>query len=373
MSRLPYQRRLYNRFWKLNKLDFFSPYLLIPSIIIIYFVSSIFDFYRFEYFNVRYNIFPVIVVGLASYYLAVYIADKGKWKLPNLSFGFMQGKTHYLLYLLGAIGFIAYIVMMVTGQIGIADESIRRQMDPKLKFLSSLLWFSSLILISNQLVKQPYIARRQLLFYGGLTILLMGMFVMIGYRTPLLIMIFTLIIIYHYRFKRIKISWLVGIMLILSIAFSMFGLYRFLTEDGSNDFNNRSGPEVELADQQKELNQLYKNKMNDVPYILRRINSESVTSHIVLSKIMEYTEREGYLKGDLHKGIFTTILPGEQVSPRMMVTNIVNSISIEDGKYITRPERTTVPTFFGQLYIDAGYIGVVLGFMIMGFLASMLY
>ena len=98
-----------------------------------------------------------------------------------------------------------------------------------------------------------------------------------------------------------------------------------------------------------------------------------VTGHIVLSKIMEYTDIHGYTNGSLHAGIFSTILPGEQKSPRTVVTEMVNSLTVDEGKYITRPGRTTTPTFPGQLYAEAGYMGLVIGFAIYGLVLSMLY
>ena len=47
----------------------------------------------------------------------------------------------------------------------------------------------------------------------------------------------------------------------------------------------------------------------------------------------------------------------------MKVTEIVNSLSIEEGKFITRPSRTTTPTYIGQLFLDGGYILVAFGFL----------
>ena len=98
-----------------------------------------------------------------------------------------------------------------------------------------------------------------------------------------------------------------------------------------------------------------------------------MTGHIVLSKIIEYTQEEGYLNGEIHAGIFATLLPGEQTSPRMKVTEVVNSLSVEEGKYITRPTRTTTPTYIGQLFLDGGYLLVALGFAFYGFIIALLY
>jgi len=93
----------------------------------------------------------------------------------------------------------------------------------------------------------------------------------------------------------------------------------------------------------------------------------------VLSTIIEYTQENGYLNGEIHKGIFSTLLPGEQTSPRTEVTKVVNSVSVEKGKIITRENRTTTPTFIGQLFLDGGYLLVAIGFFLYGALISLIY
>lgn len=360
-------------FRKINRIDSFSPYFFMPFIIVIYFSAGMFDFYRFDYFNVQSNILPVILAGLVVYYIAVFIADKGDWVFPRIKLGFLQGKTRYGLYILGTIGLIAYLMMLFNGQIGILDESIRRNINPKLKFFSSLLWFSALLLLCTYFLERNKVTFKRTLIYGILFLGIISMFVLLGYRTPILIMMMTAIMVYHYGIKRIKIGWFLAVLIILGILLSLFGLYRFVTEDNTEEFNSREGPKVELDKQQEERIAYYKERMNEVPFLVRRINVEMVTSHIVLSKIMEYTEQEGYLKGKLHENIFLNILPGEQVSPRTLITEMVNSISVKEGVYITRPGRTTVPTFFGQLFADGGYILVMIGFALYGFIVSMLY
>ena len=90
----------------------------------------------------------------------------------------------------------------------------------------------------------------------------------------------------------------------------------------------------------------------------------SVTGHIVLSKIIEYTNEKDTYMGKFTRNLCND-LPGEQISPRMKVTEVVNSLSVEEGKYITRPTRTTTPTYVGQLFLDGGYFLVAFGFLIL--------
>jgi hypothetical protein len=360
-------------FKKLNRIDTFSPYFFLPFILVLYFFTSLFDFYRFDYFEVKNSVFLPILIGLVSYYAAVYIADKKNWTFPSFGLSFLKGKTIIFLYILGAIGLIAYSIMIFTGQVGITDESVRRNLDPKLNFLSSFLWFAVIFLICHHILKQKELTTKKKLTYGGILGVIFVLFVLMGYRTPIIVMFFTSFIVFHYIIKKIKLSWFIAALVIIGLVFSMFGFFRVVTEDTTKEFNKREGPNVSVEEKQENKNKTIQNKINETPKWVRAINSESVTGHIVLSKIMEYTEKHGYLKGELHSGIFSTVLPGEQLSPRMKVTNMVNSLTIQDNKYITRPGRTTTPTFLGQLYAEAGYIAIIIGFALYGFIISMLY
>jgi hypothetical protein len=358
---------------KTNSIDMFSPYFFLPFILLLYFFTSLFDFHRFEYFDLKESIIPPLLVGLISYYGAVYLADKKSWTLPSFGLSFLKGKTTIFLYILGIIGLTAYLIMLFTGQVGITDESVRRNLDPKLNFLSSFLWFSAIFLLCNHFLRQTEVTTKKKLVYGCLLFVVFGLFILMGYRTPIVIMFFTVIIVFHYGIKRFKLSWLLTTLFIIGLALSMFGFYRTITEDPTKEFNSHKGPDVELKEEEIEENKALKDKMNETPKWIRAINNESVMGHVVLSKLMEYTEKHGYLKGELHASIFSTVLPGEQLSSRTMVTKMVNSLTIEDGRYVTRPGRTTVPTFLGQLYIEAGYVAIVIGFALYGFILSMMY
>ncbi|WP_433744981.1 oligosaccharide repeat unit polymerase [Falsibacillus pallidus] len=360
-------------FAAMNKIDTFSPYFFLPFILVLYFFTSMFDFYRFEYFDIKKSVFLPVVVGLVSYYAAVYAADKWNWTFPSFGLKFLKGKTVIFLYILGAIGLIAYIIMLATGQVGIADESVRRHLDPKLNFLSSFLWFAVIFLICHHILKQDELTTKKKLTYGVILFVMFVLFILMGYRTPIIVMFFTSFIIFHYIIKKIKLTWFIAALVILGIVFSMFGFFRIVTEDKTQPFNERSGPDVTVSEKEESKDLTIQRKINQTPKWVRALNSESVTGHIVLSKIMEYTDKHGYLKGELHKGIFSTVLPGEQISPRMLITNMVNSLSVKEGKYITRPGRTTTPTFLGQLYAEGGYVVVVIGFVLYGLIISMLY
>ncbi|MEG0260741.1 MAG: oligosaccharide repeat unit polymerase [Lysinibacillus sp.] len=365
--------KLKQGFAKVNKIDTFSPYFFLPFILVVYFFTSLFDFHRFELFNLRVSIWPVVLLALTCYYIGVFVVDKLQWTIPSFGLSFLGKYVIHFVVLLTLLGLGAFLMMIFGGEMGITDESARRNLDPKKYFLSQLLWFGILILLSYKMILEKQMTWKKAIVYGSIFAIVMFLFLLLGYRTPLIIMLFTGIIIFHYVVKRVKLTWFLTTLFVIAVAFSMFGFLRVVNEDTTKDFNNREQPDVELTETEKDKLITVERKVNLTPKWMRSLNGESVTGHIVLSKIMEYTEEEGYLKGELHKGVFTTILPGEQISPRMKVTEVVNSLSVEEGKFITREGRTTTPTFIGQLFLDGGYLLVALGFLLYGVLISLIY
>ncbi|MFJ8102288.1 oligosaccharide repeat unit polymerase [Lysinibacillus sp. NPDC096212] len=366
--------KLKQTFAKVNKIDTFSPYFFLPFILMLYFFTSLFDFHRFELFNLRVSIWPAVFLAVLCYYIGVYIIDKLKWTIPSFGLSFLGKFVVHFIVFLTLLGLVAYVLMMIKGGgLGISDESNRRNLDPKLNFFAQLLWYGVLLLLSYKMILEKNITWKKTLIYGSIYAAVMFLFLLMGYRTPLIIMLFTGIIIFHYVVKRVKLTWFLSALFVIGVAFSMFGFLRVVSEDTTKEFNSREQPDVELTETEKEKLLSVEQQVNLTPKWIRSINGESVTGHIVLSKIIEYTQEEGYLNGEIHAGIFNTILPGEQVSPRMKVTEVVNSLAESEGKYITRPNRTTTPTFIGQLFLDGGYLLVAIGFFLYGVLISLIY
>lgn len=367
------KKTMKNSINQLNKIDTFSPYFFLPFILILYFFISLFDFHRFELFNVSKSIWPVVILAILSYYIGVYIIDKKDWTLPSFGLSFLNKYVTWMIWLLGFIGAVAYFTMIIEGSIGLTDESVRRNLDPKLNFLSQLLWFGIILLLSLKIMKEKNLTKLKIFSYAATYGVIMVLFLLMGYRTPIVIMLFTGLIISHYVIKKVNLTWFFSVLLVIGVFFSLFGFFRVISEDTSIKSNSQEQPEVVLTEVKAKELETVEQKVNKVPKWIRSLNGESVTGHIVLSKIIEYTDENGYLYGEIHEGIFTTILPGEQTSPRMKVTEIVNSLSIEEGKFITRPSRTTTPTYIGQLFLDGGYILVAFGFLIFGVVISLLY
>lgn len=358
---------------KINRIDMFSPYFFLPFILVLYFFTSLFDWHKFEQFNIRVSIWPAVILALVCYYIGVYIIDRMQWTIPSFGLSFLGKYVIHFIVFLTILGLGSYVLMIFGGGIGISDEESRRNLDPKLNFFSQLLWFGVLLLLSYKMILEKKMTWKKAFIYGSIFAVVMFLFLLMGYRTPLIIMLFTGLIIFHFVVKRVKLTWFLSALVVIVVAFSMFGFIRVLTEDTTKDFNSREQPDVELTAEERERLLTAEQKVNLTPKWMRRLNEESVTGHIVLSKIIEYTQKEGTLKGEIHRGIFNTILPGEQISPRMKVTEVVNSLSVEEGKFITREKRTTTPTFIGQLFLDGGYLLVAIGFLLYGVLISLIY
>ncbi|WP_223554297.1 oligosaccharide repeat unit polymerase family protein [Lysinibacillus sphaericus] len=360
-------------FGKLNKIDTFSPYFFLPFILILYFFTSMFDWHKFEQFNIHVSIWPAVILAVICYYIGVYVIDKLNWTIPSFGLSFLSKYVIHFIVFLTLLGLGAFILMTFEGGFGISDESNRRNLDPKLNFFSQLLWFGVLLLLSYKMILEKNMTWKKAFVYGSIFAGVIFLFLLMAYRTPLIIMLFTGIIIFHYVVKRVKLTWFLTTLLVIGVAFSMFSFIRVLTEDRSLEFNDREQPDVELTEDERENLLTAEQKVNQTPLWIRALNEESVTGHIVLSTIIEYTQENGYLNGEIHKGIFSTLLPGEQTSPRMEVTEVVNSVSVEKGKNITRENRTTTPTFIGQLFLDGGYLLVAIGFFLYGALISLIY
>ncbi|UED78329.1 oligosaccharide repeat unit polymerase family protein [Lysinibacillus sp. CD3-6] len=365
--------KLKQSFGKLNKIDMFSPYFFLPFILLLYFFISLFDWHKFEQFGIHVSIWPAVFLAVVCYYIGVLIIDKLDWTIPSFGLSFLGKYVVHFIVVLTVLGLGSYLMMIFSGNLGITDEANRRNLDPKLNFFSQLLWFGVLLLLSYKMILEKTMTWKKAIVYVSIFAVVMFLFLLMGYRTPLIIMLFTGIIIFHYVVKRVKLTWFLTALVVIGVAFSLFGFIRVLTEDTSIEFNKREQPNVELTAEERDKLLTAEQKVNLVPKWVRALNAEAVTSHIVLSTIIEYTKEEDYLKGEIHKGIFSTILPGEQISPRMKVTEVVNSITSERGVNVTREQRTTTPTFIGQLFLDGGYLLVAIGFLLYGVLISLVY
>jgi len=193
-----------------------------------------------------------VILALVCYYIGVYAIDKLQWTLPTFGISFLGKFIIQIIIILTTIGLVSYLMMVFGGSIGITDESARRNLDPKLNFFSQLLWFGTLLLLSYKMILEKKITWKKTLVYGSIFAVIMFLFLLMGYRTPLIIMLFTGIIIFHYVVKRVQLKWFLTTLLIIGVVFSMFGFIRVLTEDTTIASNNRDQPVAELTEVEKE-------------------------------------------------------------------------------------------------------------------------
>ncbi len=259
--KIPFKKQIQ----QLNKIDTFSPYFFLPFILVLYFFTSLFDFYRFEYFNVQNSIWPSVILALVSYYIGVYLVDKKKWTIPQFGLGILQGKSIYFIWILAIVGLGAYGTMLFTGQIGIADESARRNLDPKLNFLSQLLWFSLLLLLSLKIIKEPKITMKKGLIYGFMYGAGMVLFLLMGYRTPIIIMLFSALIIFHYVIKRIKLTWFLSTLVVIGGGHVGAAVAHLADWLGFRIVVSDDRPEFASSDAVPEADEIHSGPMADLP------------------------------------------------------------------------------------------------------------
>ncbi|WP_088361843.1 oligosaccharide repeat unit polymerase [Bacillus cereus] len=354
---------------RLSEIDFFSPSIFFPLVLFFYHIfGNIFDGHRSKLFDLEFSTYPLIFTAVITYYIVWYFVNKKNVMLPSISVSWISKFFILGVIVVTVIGFASLSYMLLTGQIGLLDESIRRNINPKLNFLSAFFWFGYLILITEYISRKNLSKKKSIILLLTSSLVVLSLYVLIGYRTNLFMIVFTLVLFFHYHFKRFNIKWVVLFLTIVSVSFSLFGHMRVVNEDKTVAFNNNPVEEVKLDTKTKTNIK----KVNKMPEWYRVITAEFVNGKIVLSRIIQSTDENGTLKGQLHLAALKTILPGENKSPRTIVTEKVNHLS-NNGIPVTREGRTTTPSLLGQLFLDGGYVLLVIGVAICSFLLSSIY
>lgn len=353
----------------LSQVDLFSPAIFFPIVLFIYHLfGNIFDLHRSDIFDLEYSTYPLIFVSLIVYYLVYFVVNKKNVMLPSIKIPWFSKLFLTGITVLTVVGFFSLGYLIATGQIGILDESIRRNIDPKLNFLSSFFWFGYLILITEYLSRKQINMKKSLFILGVSTLIVLAFYVLIGYRTNLFMIVFTLVLFFHYFYKRFDFKLVILFLIALSITFSVFGHMRVQNEDKTLEFNKDPVENVVIdTETKKEIAKVYQ-----MPEWARVITAEFVSGKIVLSRIIQYTNEEGSLNGKLHVSAFETVLPGTNLSPRTIVTEKVNQFS-DNGIPVTREGRTTTPSLLGQLFLDGGYALLIFGVGLISLLLGSIY
>ena len=130
----------------------------------------------------------------------------------------------------------------------------------------------------------------RLLSYAAIYGVVMVLFLFMGYSyNSNSIMLFTGLVISHYVKKKVNLTWFFSALLVIGvILFWLFGFFRVISEDTSIDLILENNQEVVLTEEKAKELETVEQKVNKVPKWIRSLNGESVTGHIVLSKIIEY-------------------------------------------------------------------------------------
>lgn len=354
---------------KISDIDFFSPAIFFPLVLLAYHVmGNLFDQSRTDMFNLKYSTYPLIFTAIIVYYIVFFLVKKYDIMLPSISIKWFTKLFYAGVIILTIIGFVSLGYLIFSGQIGLLSESVRRNISPKLNFFSAFLWFGYLILITTFIAKKGFSTGKSILILCSSAIVILGLYVLIGYRTNLFMIVFTLVIFFHYFFKRFNFIFIITFLLIASLSFSYFGSMRVANEDKTEEFNKGM---VEFGDLDEET-QKEVVKVKEMPEWFKTVTAEFVNGKVVLSRIIEYTEEYGTLNGELHLSSVETLLPGENKSPRTIVTEVVNTFS-DNGIPVTREGRTTTPSLLGQLFLDGGYVLLVIGVALSSFLLTAMY
>lgn len=352
----------------ISRIDLFSPAIFFPLVLLAYnLAGNLFDAGRSDVFKLKHSTYPLIVTALVVYYLVYYFVRKRKITLPSISVKWFSKLFYTGIAIATVIGFASLSYLLLSGQIGLIDESVRRNISPVFNFLSAFFWFGYLILITAYISKYKLSKKKSLMVLSLSVLIVLALYVLIGYRTNLFVIVFTLILFFHYHYKRFNFVLVISMLLVVSISFSVFGNMRLKNEDQTNEFNNQS---VEVVIDEETKANLQKTK--ELPEWFKVITAEFVNGKIVLSRIIEHTSEEGVMKGKLHFSAIETMLPGTTKSPRAIVTDVVNTYS-DNGIPVTREGRTTTPGLLGQLFLDGGYLLLVIGIGFVSFLLTSIY
>lgn len=207
----------------------------------------------------------------------------------------------------------------------------------------------TMIYMTNIMVSNKKIKLRHLIFIAFQSISVLSL----GYRSPLIILVvgFAIIFIivrndYQNKYKNIFTFKKVFYFLTLIALMSAISSYRVASTYNIEKFFRNIDFEY----------------LDDYPYLKPFMSTLAVFRYDqeVVKIIIRKTKNNPYY-GELAISNFLTLLPGEQLGVRNIVGDVVNARKQPDGK----PWSIT-PTLQGALFMDGGFLGVIIGFFLLG-------
>ncbi|AMY23427.1 O-antigen polymerase [Rhodococcoides fascians] len=198
--------------------------------------------------------------------------------------------------------------------------------------------------VPSALVLVALKARRHWLYVVAAAIVILAM----GNRSPLLYLLVPLLFLYPMKSdKRVSSIPLIGFIVLISIGIVGIGTYRVVSQDS---FRSYSEYRIELAqgDYLGIAGTTFEHYAGVVP------------ANAVLAKSLIDEGKLDYQFGTTYLTLFVTAIPGEQPSLDQTIKRLSNRDFVGGG---------TPPTLMGEGYINGGYPGVVLGSVLVMWLA----
>ena len=270
----------------------------------------------------RVSVFPLLLVsgGLPAYLFGVPI---GRGVVPSLS---PTAFTHKIPWRWISIGFIVLgvigtVVLAASGQIGATDENVRVSISPVIGTLIAMLWFGGLLLSAFHLQTWDHKRRN----FVAVTVLLVVLAALAGYRTPLIVILLIATLLWHYLVRPISGRVLTAAALTIVLVLGGISVVRLATTASIEAVTTTSNPFGD-AEQEGEWNEeALREAVALYPLRLLEASATPVAGRLALGRIVAYVDENGPLGGELHLAIIRSVAPGVQQSSRSIVTAIVNT------------------------------------------------
>lgn len=245
------------------------------------------------------------------------------------------------LFILAILSFMAFIVLKGIPALGSDIEQGRVDAATSgtgyIRLMAYMSVPSALLLVALK-------ARRYWIYVAVAAIVILAM----GNRSPLLYLLVPLLFLYPMKSeKKVSSVPLIGFVVLIAIGIVGIGTYRVVSQDS---FRSYSEYRIELA----------QGDYLGVAATTFEHYAGVVPANAVLAKSLIDQGKLDYQFGTTYLTLFVTALPGEQPSLDQTIKRLSNREFVGGG---------TPPTLMGEGYINGGYPGVILGSVMVMWLA----